>query len=189
MDQTDRGNYQNHETLKHQFTHSCLGRIIILGIIAAVLLAIAYYTAPTEETMYAEMMDNIAQCIAENDSVRTDEVDDAVNNIAFIFTTADSTEINESEMEAFHKYNRLECYQHTFYSTARLCTNFRPQGVRAGIGLFGVVIPTLNYKDIILYVGPVHKGYNQRPKTTIKEPDYGKLPDIQEFHYKRDKRE
>ena len=126
MDQTDRGNYQNHESFLHEFTHSCLGRLIISGVVIAALLIIAYYTAPTEETMYTEMMDNIAQCITENDSLKTDELDDAVNNVGFIFTTADSAKIKKSEMEAFHKYNRLECYQHTFYSTARLCTNFRP---------------------------------------------------------------
>ena len=189
MEQTDNSNYRTQESLQHKFTHSCLGRLAIFGIFVIILLIIAYYTAPTADVMYEEMMDNIAQCISENDSIKTDEVDDAVNNVSFIFTTADSAKLNKEEMAAFEKYNKLECYQHTFYSTARLTTNFRPEGIRVGVGLFGVVIPTVNYKDIILNVGPVHKGYNQKIRTITKDPYYGKSPDIQEYHYQRDRRD
>ena len=52
--------------------------------------------------------------------------------------------------------------------------------------MFGLIVPTITYKDLLLDVGPVHKGYNQQIiRPTVTEPDLGTTPNIQEFHYKR----
>ena len=184
MDQ--RASYRTNESVGKMFMHSCLGRIVILAGIIIVLLIIAFFTKPTEQEMRDEMNDNIMQCMEMNDSIRGDQIDDFVHNIGFIFTTADSTKVGMEWREAFDKYNRLEIYRHAFCTTAYVYNNIRTEGTRVGIGLFGVVIPTANFNDFLLRVGPMHKGYEQQLyKTTIIEPDLGVNPNVQEFHYKR----
>jgi hypothetical protein len=172
MQQTDRGSYRTQETLGSQFLHSCLGKLFIMGAFVGVLLVIALFTVPDEETMMAEMDDNIRQCIEANDSIKTDWIDDAVNNIGYIFTEADS--IPDQELiDNFNKYNKLEYYKHTFYATTLLHNNYKPEGIRAGVGIFGIVIPTVNFNDFLFRLGPMHRGYDQKPvrSTTIIEGD------------------
>ena len=72
--------------------------------------------------------------------------------------------------EAFDKYNRLEIYRHAFFTTAYIYNNIRAEGVRVGIGAFGVVVPTVNFNDFLFKLGPMHKGYNQKilQRTVIK---------------------
>ena len=91
MYQKDHGSYRNKESLLAEFQHSCLGRVVISAAILAVIAIIAIITCPSEETMYEEMNDNIRQCIEEKDSLAIDWIDDAINNVGYIFTTADTT--------------------------------------------------------------------------------------------------
>ena len=168
------------------FSHSCLGRLLLLAAIVIVLLIIAYFTAPSEKVMREEINDDIMQCMEMNDSIRGDQIDDYVHNIGFIFTTADSTKVGQEWREVFNKYNRLEIYRHTFFTTAYIYNNILTEGSRVGIGVFGMVIPTMNFNDFLLRVGPMHKGYNQVIRSTnIPDTDLGTNPNIQEFHYKR----
>ena len=83
-------------------------------------------------------------------------------------------------MEDFHKYNRVEIYHHTFFSTSYIISNFNSSGARAAIGVFGMVIPTVNFGDFILRNGPVRKEYNQRIiRQTITSDSYmGDNPDL-----------
>ncbi|MBR1449407.1 MAG: hypothetical protein IJ588_11765 [Prevotella sp.] len=187
MNPSDRSSYRTNETIGQMFLHSCLGKLIILAGILLVLLFIAYLTNPSKQTMIDEMNDNIMQCMEANDSVRGDWIDDAVLNVGYIFTTADSTKVGQEWREAFDKYNRLEVYRHTFFSTAYIYNNLRSEGTRVGFGLFGVVIPTVNFNDFLLRTGPMHKGYDQKLIKTVVIPDndLGTNPNIQEFHYKR----
>jgi len=150
MYQQDRG-YRTNEPIRKAFMHSCLGKIVILGIFLLIALCVAYFTTPTEKEMLVEMDDNIIECLQANDSIKGDPA-----------------------------------YRHTFYATARLVNNMHPEGVRVGVGVFGLIIPTVIYKDILLDVGPVHKGYNQKIiQPTVPDTDLGSNPNIQEFHYKR----
>jgi hypothetical protein len=63
-----------------------------------------------------------------------------------------------------------------------------PEGTRVGVGIFGIIIPTVLYEDILLEVGPVHKGYEQKlnQQVVVPDDDLGENPNITEFHYKRD---
>jgi len=187
MYQSDNRNYQTKESMGKAFKNSCLGKLVIFFAFLLVILLIAYFTTPTEKEMRIEMEDNIMQCLEENDSIKGDDIDDDVNNFGFIFTEADTTQISEDVRKAYHMYNKLEVYRHTFYATTHLRNNLHPEGIRVGVGIFGLVIPTINYRDILLDVGPVHKGYNQRiiQPNTNNEVDLGENPNIQEFHYKR----
>ena len=150
-------NYRTNESFTQEFTRSCLGRILIFGVIILV-------------------------------GIKGDVVDDYVHNLTFIFTTADTTVIPQDDLEIFHKYNRLVSYRHTFYSTSYLHNNMHPEGTRVGVGMFGIIIPTVFFEDILLEVGTIHKGYEQRlNQPEVKEPeevDLGQTPEITEFHYK-----
>jgi hypothetical protein len=182
MQQTDRGSYKTEKSVVKMFYHSCLGKLVILGGIVGVLLLLAYISVPDEETMMNETMDNIYQCIAANDSIQRDWIDDAIGNVGNMFTHADSMP-NEATMRTFEKYNRLEYQRHSFHSTAVIYNNFRPTGTVVGYGLFGMVIPTVNFNDFLLRISPIHKGYNQRlldgPRLNRVDQEYfGENPEL-----------
>jgi hypothetical protein len=183
MYQPDRGNYNKKPTVGHAILHSCLGKLVVLAAIAALLLFIAYLTVPSKETMFEEMYDNIAQCISENDSIKTDGIDAAINNIGYTFTNVDSAKVNEDMITNFNKYNKLEYYRHTFFATTLIHNNFRPDGTRVGVGIFGIVIPTVNFNDFLLRDGPMHKGYNQKLIRQSNENTeyYGDNPDLEMY--------
>ena len=184
MKQQDRGSYRKKDSLATEFRKSCLGRIIITSVILAILTVVAFFTKPSEQTMRDEMIDNIRECIEANDSINTDWIDDAINNVGYIFTTSDST-VNQDLMNAFNKYNRLEYCDHTLFATMRLYNNYRIEGVCCGYGIFGIVIPTVNFNDFLLRVGTMRKEYNQSIiRQTYGDDDYmGENPDVGVFQY------
>ena len=182
----ERDSYRTHQSIFSQFTHSCLGRIIILAVIMAILSLIAMITRPSEEKMREEMTDNIRECIEARDSLHTDWIDDAINNIGYVFTVADTTAYGDEMMESFFDHNQIEYYNHTLFSTTRLYNSFQVQGVLCGIGVFGLVIPTVNFNDFILRTGPLRKDYNQPViHNYVGEDTYmGENPDLGgAFHY------
>ena len=187
MYQAENTNFKTNRSFTQEFTRSCLGRIIIAGVILLVDMLVAYFTAPKEDDMNMEMTDNIMQCLEVNSENKGDAVDDYVHNLAFVFTTADTTMIPKDILETYYKHNRLESYRHTFFSTTYIHNNMHPEGTRVGVGVFGLIIPTVLYKDILLDVGPVHKGYEQKlnQQVIIPDDDLGENPNITEFHYKR----
>ncbi len=181
MHQPDRGTYRTKENVGQMFYHSCLGKFIILIGIMLIMAIIALFTVPSEKKMRKEMTDNIRQCIQENDSIQGDQLDDAIGNIIHMFTDADSTARDKELMDAFYQYNKLEIYRHSLYATAYIHNNFRPEGIRVGVGIFGVVIPTVNFNDFLLHVGPMQREYQDGTiRTTIPAgSDYtGENPDI-----------
>lgn len=184
MEQDARNSYRTQQSVAQEFYHSCLGKIIILLVFLGILFVIAVMTVPSDGKMQTEMMDNIRECIQENDSIKGDGIDDAVANFSRIFTEADSTFNDKEAMEAFHKYNKLEIYRHSFYSTARLRNNLSAEGIRVGIGIFNLVIPTVKYSDIILFVSTI-KNYNkERLIDPMPQDEYvGENPNIKEYHY------
>ena len=187
MNQTDRGNFRTKESILHSFTHSCLGRLVIFGAIVGAILLVGHFTVPDQQTMTEEMEDNIRQCILSNDSLQTDWIDGAINNVGYTFTHVDST-FDASLWEAFLKYNKMEYHRHFFYATSRIYNNLHPEGTRAGIGIFGIIIPTVDINDLIMRVEPIHKGYGKGLIRTIEyNDDYmGEQPHIKPYHYKGD---
>ena len=187
MYQAENTNFKTNQSFTQEFTRSCMGRIIIAGVILLVAMLVAYFTAPKEDDMNMEMTDNIMQCLEVNSENKGDAVDDYVHNLAFVFTTADTTMIPKDILETYYKHNRLESYRHTFFSTTYIHNNMHPEGTRVGVGIFGIIIPTVLYQDILLDVGPVHKGYDQKlhQEVIVPDDDLGENPNITEFHYKR----
>ena len=184
MEQDAKNTYRTQQSVAQEFYHSCLGRIVILIAILLVLFVIAVITVPSEAKMQSEMMDDILECIHDNDSIKGDGIDDTIANFGRIFSEADSTEADKELLEAFNKYNKLEIYRHSFYSTARLRNNLSAEGIRVGVGIFGFVIPTVKYSDIILFVS-TFKNYNkERLIDPPSQDEYvGENPNIKEYHY------
>ena len=184
MEQDAKNSYRTQQSVAQEFYHSCLGRIVILIAILLVLFVVAVITVPSEAKMQSEMMDDILECIHDNDSIKGDGIDDTIANFGRIFSEADSTEADKELLEAFNKYNKLEIYRHSFYSTARLRNNLSAEGIRVGVGIFGFVIPTIKYSDIILFVS-TFKNYNkERLVDPPSQDEYvGENPNIKEYHY------
>ena len=188
MDQTSTGGYKKNETAFQAFYHSCLGKIVILFGILIILFIVGLMTKPTQEEMEMEMVDNILQCIEANDSIQGDEIDDQVNNLNSIFSRADTAKINKELLVSLKKNNRLEIYNHSFFRTAYIINNIYPQGTRVGIGMYGVVYPTVLYKDLLLNVGPMQKKYKDGVirTGTINTHDLGTNPAVKPYHYQGD---
>ena len=187
MYQSDRGNYKTKDSVGRRLTHSCLGQIIIIAAVCCVLLILAAISVPTKETMLMVTVDNICQCIQSNDSVRTDKVDTMVDNVGFTFTRVDST-FDVKDLETFNKYNRIEQYQHTFYATTYVFNNVHSEGKMAGLGIFGMVFSTVNYKDLLMYVDKMRGDFNERIyKDAYKDDDnLGDNPALKPYHYQGD---
>lgn len=178
MQQTNRGIYNKQESVGQMFLNSCLGKCIIMAALVAVVLLIAHLTVPADDEMNSKISNDIRLCIEENALAKSDKIDDVVRNATAIFAAPDST-ADSTVMADFHKYNRIEVYRHTFYSTARIHNNLEIKGIRVGIGIFGMVIPTVNYGDLILQVGPVRKEYNRRIiENAYGDEDLGSNPDF-----------
>ena len=188
MDQTSNGGYKKTETPFQAFYHSCLGKLVIFGGILVVLFIVGLMTKPTQQEMEMEMVDNILQCIQANDSILGDDIDDQVNNLNSVFSRADTAKINKELLESLKKNNRLEIYNHSFFRTAYILNNIYPQGVRVGFGMFGIVYPTVIYKDLLLNVGPMQKNYKDGVirSTIVKPADLGTNPAVKPFHYQGD---
>lgn len=181
MFQSDRGNYHKEETILGMFAHSCLGQFVIAAAILGVLALIALLTRPSEEYMRRQMTDNIRQLMQQSDSIHTDEVDDFVANIGFMFTSLDEDVDDRDKVKAFRKYNRLEYHDHVLYSTMHIFNNYHFYGERCALGIFGIVIPMISPTDLLLNVEPLRRQYNYKPNSLNLDDDsmyMGELPDM-----------
>ena len=185
MEQFNSNTYKK-QTPWQEFSHTCLGKIVILAAIACILLIFAALTRPSESMVRWQMEDNIKECLIANDSIKSDFIDDYVGNIGHLLTHADSTELDKEEWETYQKLNQLRIYSHLFYRTAYVINNINPAGTRIGFGIFGIVIPTVKYSDLLMNVGNVRGEYNKRliQDVAVPDPYIGENPNVQPFHYK-----
>lgn len=177
--QTNKSEYHK-ETLAAEIKKSCLAKVIMLVAVMLLLMLSAKLTIPSDEQMMYGTLDGVCQCIQDSHGVPGDKSDDIVRNgIATVSHETDS-EKKDTILADFKKFNRVEIYHHTFFSTAYIISNFNSRGARAAVGIFGLVIPTVNFNDFVLRNGPIRKEYNQRIiKQTITSDTYmGDNPDL-----------
>lgn len=160
MEQTDKTTYRRSGPAQ-TFARSCAGQIVILLIAAAAVLLLLYLSVPSDKKMLNDAADAICRCIEDNKLAKNDKTDDVVRNIVAIFADCDSATIGKN-MRTLYKYNRIEVYRHTFYSTARIHNNYRPDGTRVAVGFLGIVFPTVSYGDIVMGDAPIRKDYNRK---------------------------
>ena len=185
MDQFNKNVYKK-QGLFDEFSSSCLGKLVIMGVIIIGLCVLAIISVPTEDQMFNEAEDNIRECIQDNNEKKGDIVDEIVWNIGRSFSVADSTLDNKETLEAFAKYNTIDVFRHSLYSTARISNSTHPEGVRVAFGIFGFVISTVHYNDLVLDFGPVRGNYDDRLiKTTIVPDDDEPLDTshVETYHY------
>lgn len=177
--QTNKSEYHK-ETLAAEIKKSCLAKVIMLVAVMLLLMLSAKMTIPSDEQMMYGTLDGVCQCIQDSHGVPGDKSDDIVRNgIATVSHETDSAK-KDTILADFKKFNRVEIYHHTFFSTAYIISNFNSRGARAAVGIFGLVIPTVNFNDFVLRNGPIRKEYNQRIiKQTITSDTYmGDNPDL-----------
>ena len=177
--QTNKSEYHK-ETLAAEIKKSCLAKVIMLVAVMLLLMLSAKLTIPSDEQMMYGTLDGVCQCIQDSHGVPGDKSDDIVRNgIATVSHETDSAK-KDTILADFKKFNSVEIYHHTFFSTAYTISNFNSRGARAAVGIFGLVIPTVNFNDFVLRNGPIRKEYNQRIiKQTITSDTYmGDNPDL-----------
>ena len=177
--QTNKSEYHK-ETLAAEIKKSCLAKVIMLVAVMLLLMLSAKLTIPSDKQMMYGTLDGVCQCIQDSHGVPGDKSDDIVRNgIATVSHETDSAK-KDTILADFKKFNRVEIYHHTFFSTAYIISNFNSRGARAAVGIFGLVIPTVNFNDFVLRNGPIRKEYNQRIiKQTITSDTYmGDNPDL-----------
>lgn len=178
MVETDKSVYQK-ESAAGMFFNSCLGRIVILVVVLCFIGLIAHLTVPSDQDMKKETLNAVRQCINDSKGSASDKSDDIVRNVTAIFSEADTMKCREV-MADFYKYNDIVIYRHTFFSTAWIHNNFRAVGARASVGVFGLVIPVVNYNDFVLNMGRIRKDFNQRIIRNVYGTDgnLGSNPDL-----------
>ena len=164
MEQMENGEFRTKESVFKQFRHTCLGKIVIALVIFVILLIIAWLTNPSDTKMRTEMEDNIKQSIWSRDSIEADGLDIFVSNIGHTFTHwSDSvTEDMKSRMHRFNNNNRKEYYDHTFFTTMHINCNFKGVDKRVGLGIFGMVIPLVDFNQFVPREGPLPNYDNPR---------------------------
>ncbi|MDY3848192.1 MAG: hypothetical protein SOZ58_07735 [Prevotella sp.] len=177
--QTNKSEYKK-QSLVSEFFRSCLGKTIIMVVAMGVILLVANITVPQEKQMMEGTLNGVYKCIKESHGHEGDASDDIVRNGIATFDHETDSLKKDSVLEDFHRFNNVEVYKHKFFATAYIISNFNSRGARAAVGVFGVVIPTVNFKDFVLRNGPIRKDYNQRIiKQTISSDTYmGDNPDL-----------
>ena len=177
--QTNKSEYHK-DTLASELRKCCLSKLIMLVAVILLLLLAAKMTVPSDDQMMYGTLDGVCQCIQKSHGVPGDKSDDIVRNTIASVSHETDTLKKDTILADFKKFNRIEIYHHTFFSTAYIISNFNSRGARAAIGLFGMVIPTVNFNDFVLRNGPIRKEYNQRIiRQTITSDTYlGDNPDL-----------
>lgn len=187
MNQFNNDTYKK-QSLLQQFFNSCLGKIVILLCILFALWIFAVITVPSKQLMLTETLDNIHECLQENDSIKADEIDEVINNISRSFSIADTTRTNPEVYKAFRKYNRLEVNSHPGFKTVHVFNSMYPQGRRIAFGLFQSVFSTVNYNDLVITTGAIRGEYNKKLNAPIEIPEEfeGEILNVEPYHYQGD---
>ena len=187
MEKFNSNSYKK-QTVVQDFRHSCLGKLIILLVIIGVFAIIAMFTRPSDSMMLWQTEDNIKECLIASDSIQSDAIDDYVENLGRIFTHADSTEVDPETWKIFIDHNQVAIYPHAHFKTAYIHNYVKPEGVRVAIGIFGIVIPTIKYSDMLLNLGNVRGEYGEQliRRGNIPDNSLGENPNVQPYHYKGD---
>jgi len=184
MYQNNRGSYRSQPSMVSQFFRSCLGKIVIAAAVFVLLLLIAFITRPSDEDMRAGMLDNIRQSIESPDSLVNDGFDVFLNNLSYTFTEA-GPDVKQDLLNNFKANNQLIYYNdHAFYQSVHLFNNYEPTGIRCGLGIFGLVIPLVNFNNYLLREGPGRAYYDNPLVEDGYNDDLGENPALQPFLYK-----
>ena len=185
MYQTDRGEYRTKESAFKQFRKSCLGKIVIALGVFVILLIIAALTKPSVNKMREKMEDNIRQSIWARDSINADGLDIFVSNIGHTFSSFSDPVTDEMRQrwDLFIASNDTSYYVHPFYTTMRIKSHYDQDDERCGIGIFGLVIPTVNFNRFVPRGGPWRNYENPTLYKGEESEEYFGTTTVEPFHW------
>lgn len=175
MQTNDNETFRTKESAFKQFRHTCLGRIVMTFALLVIVLIIAAISKPSPKKMQEEMWDNIRQSIESDGPSDMDAIDVFVDNIGYTFSSADPDEVKDI-CDLFRNYNDTVFYNdNPFVATMYVQNGVEPE--RCGIGIFGMVIPTANFKRFLPKDQPRGE-YNEQlvQPNTDSEELYGDTP-------------
>jgi len=137
----------------------------IFFICVAVLLIIAYFTVPSEDSM-------------------KDAVDGYVK-MGISSKTANKEPTERDVKETFYTFNSMEYPKYAFFRIGKLHNRYKTKAENCCIGIFGITIPFVDFYDYTYPLGPTKHNYyragKKNPETTkiIGDNDYdtGVIPD------------
>lgn len=175
MNQEDNNTYQKKTSASDFLFHSCLGKLVLVLGFLLVLLIIAFFTNPSPKKMQTKMWDNIRQSIESEDPIDLDAIDVFVNNFGYTFTDADFPEDKEVCDEFRHNNDTL-IFHHIFFSTMYVNNHYDMEPERCGVGIFGLVVPTANFKRFLPQDVPHSEPGQQLLPGTDNDEIFGETP-------------
>jgi len=196
MNQTDRGAYRKKESTFKQFRHSFLGKIVIAAAILILVLLFAIITNPSYPKMKDKMEDNIKQSIWSRDSITADGLDIFMSCIGHTFSrfsdevTPDMKRrwelfIENADTSSIHA-QELGYKDHLFYSTLVALNNKTSEEVTCGLGIFGLVIPLVDFNEFLPRLSPPVNYENPQLIQNGGDDEYFGETHVDVFHYQGD---
>ncbi len=133
---------------------SCMG--CLWSFLPIILMIIAWNTKPSESEHKKEVTKDAIECVREyvkdNASDLADSFIPGIGAFAGAFAESylDKNLNNETIRIAFQSNNTLEVEESWFWNTGVLKNSIHPDGVTVSLGIFGTVIPLVEWDDIKL---------------------------------------
>jgi hypothetical protein len=114
----------------------------------AAVLYIAHVTVPSEEKHTSAIMEDVRSCVRDEAESAGNAVISGLGSLASLFLSSSLTDdvINKS----FDNNNKIVYEKSLFWSTAKIVNASHPSGTTVSFGIFGFVIPSVDWEDIRL---------------------------------------
>ncbi len=126
-----------------------MGIDVVWGLIKTavpiILLIIAWNTKPAHEKHVEEIRQSVADCTRDKVKQTTNLFVPSLGTLAS--TLMESSDMDEDVMQVFDQYNKIRVKDSWFWNTGKIYNATHPHGVTASIGLFGMVIPLVDWDD------------------------------------------
>ncbi len=150
-----------------------IGTVIGWGIVAMIIAA---FTVPSEESHVKKIRKDVVECIEE----KSNNVLDAFGLSSYKDLTSMFLDMSASQengiLEAFNNQNRIEVKKHWFWSSGKIYNRLHPDGTDVSFGIFGFVIPFVEWDDFVLLGDNSSMGDNtssnspQRQRKETRQP-------------------
>jgi hypothetical protein len=121
--------------------------ICIVLPIAAVLF-VAHITVPSQEKHTSAIMEDVRSCVRDKAEDSGNAVIPGLGSLASLFLSNSLTD--DVVDKAFNDNNKIEYDKSLFWSCAKIVNASHPSGTTVSFGIFGFVIPSVDWEDIRL---------------------------------------
>ena len=144
---------QQKQKKDEEFTNAQIGFSALIVIILAllpigILLFIAHATVPSESDHYDKVMDDVRTCVKDEFQ---NAGDDAIPGLGSLASLIMDNGITDSYIDKyFNRSNRIKYEKSLFWSSAYIVNSKYKNGTKVSFGIFGFVIPAVEWDDIVL---------------------------------------